>query len=359
MATLTKTGVLLRDTALRYQVLLERLKANEARKLDPVLKAFDKLVRETLASAPKNMTPAQVNGMLRQMHRTSEAIFGKFNENAMVELKRISAHATKTHESIASTAWPDSAPALISPSPAAVWQASLHEPIQATGQLLEPFVEGWSRRTMERVEGAIRNGYARGQTTDEILRIVHGTKSANFSDGIIGGISRREGRAMVNTAIQQTSNAAQMAVYEANKETITGYQFVATLDSHTTEQCMALDGQKFVMGEGPVPPLHVNCRSITIPVIKGVDLSEGRTRASSGADGGEQVSGRLSYFEWLKSQPASFQDEALGSTRGALFRRGGLSADEFARLNLGRDFQPLTLEQMRQKDPAAFSRAGI
>jgi len=42
-----------------------------------------------------------------------------------------------------------------------------------------------------------------------------------------------------------------------------------------------------------------------------------------------------------------------------LFQEGGLTAAEFARLNLGRNFQPITLEQMSVKMPGAFEKAGL
>ncbi len=42
-----------------------------------------------------------------------------------------------------------------------------------------------------------------------------------------------------------------------------------------------------------------------------------------------------------------------------LFRKGGLSAERFAELNLGKNFEPLTLEQMKELEPVAFARAGL
>ena len=47
------------------------------------------------------------------------------------------------------------------------------------------------------------------------------------------------------------------------------------------------------------------------------------------------------YYEWLKTQPAEF-DIAIGTTRAKLLRSGGLSAERFAELQLGTNFQPLT-----------------
>ncbi len=88
-------------------------------------------------------------------------------------------------------------------------------------------------------------------------------------------------------------------------------------------------------------------------------FSKGATRAAKGAEGRGQVDASLSYYDWLQSQPDSFQDAALGKTRAKLFRDGGLSPERFADLQLGRNFKPLSLAQMRELEPLAFVRAGI
>lgn len=110
----------------------------------------------------------------------------------------------------------------------------------------------------------------------------------------------------------------------------------------------------FKLGKGPVPPIHVSCRSTTIAEFKDdlKFLQEGRTRASILGKVEDQT-----YYDWLKKQSPEFQDTAIGKERGRLLRLGGLSSEEFARLNLGRDFQPLTLDEMREKDPVAFVKA--
>ena len=69
-------------------------------------------------------------------------------------------------------------------------------------------------------------------------------------------------------------------------------------------------------------------------------LDKGATQASKGEEGGQQVSADLTYYEWLKTQPAGFQDAAIGPVRGKLLRNGGLSADRFSELQLGQNFQP-------------------
>ena len=105
-----------------------------------------------------------------------------------------------------------------------------------------------------------------------------------------------------------------------------------------------------------------NCRSSTAPVIANKyirdTLRQGATRVSNGDTDGP-VSAGTSYYEWLKTQPAGFQDEALGPMRAQLFRDGGLSAQRFQELQLGKQFEPLTLDQMKELEPVAFERAGL
>ena len=65
------------------------------------------------------------------------------------------------------------------------------------------------------------------------------------------------------------------------------------------------------------------------------------------------------YYSWMKTQPAKVQDSIIGPTRGKLLRNGGISAERFAKLQIGKDFTPLTLKDMRKLDPIAFEKAGL
>ena len=73
-------------------------------------------------------------------------------------------------------------------------------------------------------------------------------------------------------------------------------------------------------------------------------------RSAKGADGGTQVNADVSYYDWLKSQPAAFQDDVLGKTKGAIFRNAGLSTEQFKAATVDRYGNPLTIEQMAEKD---------
>ena len=75
--------------------------------------------------------------------------------------------------------------------------------------------------------------------------------------------------------------------------------------------------------------------------------------------GAQQVRGDLAYYDWLKQQPAAFQDKAIGPVRAKLLREGGLSIERFSELQLDRNFTPLSLSQMKHLEPLAFERAQL
>ncbi|MNT50583.1 hypothetical protein D3C72_1875090 [compost metagenome] len=110
--------------------------------------------------------------------------------------------------------------------------------------------------------------------------------------------------------------------------------FLAVLDSRTTLTCANLNGQTFKLERFPWPPRHINCRSTSMPVVKGMPKVEAP-----------------SYADWLKRQKDEVQNDILGVRRAQLFRSGKLTLDRFSD-NAGR---VLTLEQLKARDGAAFA----
>jgi SPP1 gp7 family putative phage head morphogenesis protein len=204
------------------------------------------------------------------------------------------------------------------------------------GRLLREWVDGLDAGRFARLRDAIRIGVVEGESIDQIVRRVRGTRVLRFKDGILD-ISRRSAEAVVRTAVNHTATHARSLMYAENADVVESWQFVAVLDSRTTEICMGLDGQVFPVGEGPEPPRHINCRSTTVPVLKG-----------------EKPAERQTYGSWLKRQSAATQDEILGSTKARLFRSGGLSVDRFAN-----DNRAFTIAELKHREAAAFKRAGV
>lgn len=225
------------------------------------------------------------------------------------------------------------------------------------GKLLKAFIRGWTRAERERVSGAIRQGFFEGQTNFQIIRTIRGTAAAGYQDGLLA-VTQRNARTVVHTAIQHVSAQTRMATLEANPEVVAEIEIVATLDSKTSQVCRSMDKRRFALDVGPRPPFHPNCRTTFIAITRWSErFSEGATRAAVGANGAGQVSASVSYYSWLKSQPASFQDQALGPKRAKLFRDGGLTLERFTELQLDRNFRPLTLAQMKALEPLAFEEA--
>jgi SPP1 gp7 family putative phage head morphogenesis protein len=360
--------VALVDEGVRLQVLLERVKAGESQRIDAFLREEDRLLRDRLSRA--DLSPGQrtrieallteVRAALKALQDRHSAAFKKRLEQLAALTADIEARSLSAALGGFDVATP-TAPAIR----AAVAAAPLSVRGPGGGMLLEAFIDKWGEANLERIEGVIRRGYFEGQTTEQVVRALRGTKAGNYADGELG-VSRRHARTVAHTALQHVAHVARAETMQANAEILEGYRWVSTLDSKTSELCQSLDGQVFELGEGPMPPAHPNCRSTVVPVTKtfrelGLDLDEppAGTRASVGASGGGQVPARLTYFEWLKAQPQDFVEEALGPTRAKVFLDGGISAEEFAKLQLGRNFEPLTIEQMRERAPKVFRRAGV
>lgn len=69
---------------------------------------------------------------------------------------------------------------------------------------------------------------------------------------------------IIRTVIQHVASVGRTETMVANSDLVKGHQWVSTFDSRTTAQCQGLDGREFKIGDGPLPPIHVNCRSTII-----------------------------------------------------------------------------------------------
>lgn len=345
----------LTNSAVRHQIMLERLKAAEAGEFNKLIPILERQVRETLAKLDepvRGLTRARLNGLLRELRAAQEAALARAQDKLLRRLRNIAAYESN-FEAKSLTAQTPRGVTITAATAKAAWANATAVPLSATGDLLEPFIREMTKREVSMINKVIMRGYSEGWTNDEIARVIRGTKKLNYNDGLMKALGRHTAT-LVRTAVQHVANQAREATWEEND--ITQYRWVSTLDSRTSSQCRSLDGQVFTIGKGPRPPIHMNCRSTTVAIIPGLEnLSDILTRASQ--DG--QVNGSLTYYEWLKAQSAQFQDAVLGPVRGKLFREGGLSAKRFAELQLNSVFEPLSLDEMRKLEPLAFKRAGI
>jgi SPP1 gp7 family putative phage head morphogenesis protein len=162
--------------------------------------------------------------------------------------------------------------------------------------------------------------------------------------------SQQQARALARTVINQVGADTRESVTLANSNLFEGQEYVATLDSRTTFLCAQYDGQMFEIGQGPMPPLHFNCRSLRVDKVKKQYVIPGlvgsRPAVSLTEDGKrdiKQVGSNTKFESWFSRQPESFQRDYLGDGRFELYKRQGLKIGDFVEDN----GKILTLEELR------------
>jgi hypothetical protein len=254
------------------------------------------------------------------------------------------------------------------------------------GKNLKQWADSAQRSDLTRIQQQIRIGMVQGESARDIAARVFGARGAT-------DITRNQADAVTRTVINHVSNAALNEFRQENADLFSEEMLVATLDSRTTLLCAGLDGNTYPVGKAPKPPLHVRCRDIVVGVLDGEVIGErpfvaateqqllreyadehglGRVTSRDQLPRGHksryetfrrarvreltgQVPARTTYQEWLRRQPAAFQDDVLGEARGKLFREGGLTLDKFTH----RDGDELTLDELRQRYKTEWERAGL
>jgi SPP1 gp7 family putative phage head morphogenesis protein len=351
------------DIATRHNVYLQRYAAHEVKQIAAFLEQMDDAVRKALGGKDiTDYTRRRLETLVTSIGEDLTAITGELKTQTLAQAVELAQYETGFEiRSLNQVVDYDFARPTAAQTRAAVLLNPLTIPdSRYGGMILDAFITDAMRPGVERVTAAIRSGYYQGQTTNQILQVVRGTRAAQYTDGIWPNVGR-DAETVVRTSLQHAATQARESVWAANSDIIRGVEWVATLEVSTCNVCGGLDGQVYPMDKGPRPPIHPNCRCATVARLddRYKFLDEGATRFSRGPDGVERVDAKETYFSWLKKQPKDFVDTAIGPTRAKLLLDGGLSAQQFAELQLGRRFEPLNLAQMRELDPVAFARAGI
>lgn len=399
------------DLATRHQVYLERLKAGELQRTDALFQRLNDDLTRVLNALPTSelgvLTLIQRAKLIAAIRDNQQEAYQEHLKRMVVTFRGVAEFSQEFElESLDEVTEDEVEPVVDEEeTAAALWASVTDRAMGATGKLLAAWLGAWMLNEVTRGSDLTRRAISEGWSVSRLLQAFRGTAVNRYEDGLFHS-SRRNTRTTINTAIQHASAAARVHTMEhtefqprgtgarvktdaegrvtsipraakaaaeragitvGTKIRLMGYRWVSILDDVTSQICRTLDGQVFAFGKGPIPPAHANCRSSIIAEVLGRWLKrtpDGRfaprpSRTAKGAAGPVTVRGGTTYYEWLKTQPAEFQNDALGLTRATLFRKGGLSAAAFAKLNLGRNFKPLTLDEMRRLKPNAFRRAGL
>ena len=342
----------------RHAIYLNRFAGGLHNEFLPFLDELRKEISARLAMTQTPANQARLNELIKGIKDIQTEIYDSYQSDLFNQLGEFSEHEADFEINSLNDVYQAE---YIKPAPeqliAAANKATLVFPDSNDVILLKPFINNWTKSEIKRVSDIIRTGYAIGDTNSQMARKITG------KNGVLDKQARRNNRALVRTATNHISSTARHAVMEQNEDIVIGYEWISTLDSRTTSECRSLDGKEFKLTDKyqPKPPIHIGCRSSTGPIFDpklGIDRSRGK-RGAAGSKGRGQVSAKTNYYTFLKNQSVEFQDDVLGPTRAKLLRDGGLTADEFSRLTVDQKFRPLTLAEMRKKNPLAFDRAGI
>jgi SPP1 gp7 family putative phage head morphogenesis protein len=315
------------NSTIRHNVNIQRLAENDSAEM---YKAYKEVVKKIIAHLPfvDDMNKRELNALLAELtalqvdfyKQYKETLYTSFSEFMVSEAVFSASLIEKAVKDYQATI-PDSKKllAILRNTPLSIGK-------NGAGQLLEPFLDNWSKSQINSINGIIRQGWFESAGSRAIIDQVK---------VVTGNQAKRSISAVVRTATNGLANAATMATWQANKDVVMGWQFVSVLDARTTTECASIDSLNKVydIGSGPQPPRHINCRSTMVSVVK---------------DSGPID--QLGYYEWLKTQPKDFVFDVLGPTRGELLISGKLSAKKFADLQLNKRFEPITLTEMIEKD---------
>lgn len=347
----------LRRRAIRHQIYTLRLAGGMSNRLISLIDKSEKDIIDRIASSAlsdESWTRRRLNQTLKQIEKINTAIYNRGQKQITSELIELANYEVGFAAQGITTTLPIQYSVAV-PSAALLESIVKTEPFE--GFLLREWFDELSAARFNKVKEQLRIGVFQGESIDNIVKRVRGTKALNYTDGAMQ-LGRRQARALVRTAVNHVANSARSELYRQNKKLIKGEMWLATLDGRTTLICASRDGQVYKIGEGPRPPAHVGCRSTVTPVTKswkelGVKLSEAPEGTRASLNG--QVPGKTTFDKFLRGESKGFQEEFLGKTKAKLFRDGKLPLDRFVDPT-GEEY---TIAQLAKIERKAFKRAGI
>lgn len=328
------TNARLDEAAIKHAVYLTRLESGVASRMMKLIAKVDADIVRRIAAAPEAPSAARLNRMLDRLREMNAELRRQLKDGLRGELGALAAYeadfAKRAFETIVGMEFDGV-------SPATVRSAAMSQPFQGPHlrwATVPEHIDEWHRRRIRMVDSEIRLSFVEGETTFQTARRVRD----------VLGVNRRTAETIARTATTHIATRAREQFYIENDDIVDKVRFLAILDSRTCPICAALDGQTWPVGAKDTkrPPRHANCRCTLQAVLDEAEFG--------------LMPEATTWDKWLRNQPAAFQDEVLGTTRGRLFRASpGLKLGKFVDRRGGL----YTLDELRAKDAELFERAGI
>lgn len=383
------------DSLVRHQVYLMRVSGGIRNDINGLLNITERAMVDRIRAVltgPTKMSPARMRkaeSLIKQLRQIRSEVWIEIDGVWQETMKDLTTTEVAQVNKMLHTVTPAE---LTTQLPTAAKLQSLVKTLPFEGHTLASWAKKIANDDITRISAQVRIGMVQGEGAQAIARRIVGSARLKGADGVTQ-ITRRNAEAITRTAVNAFSNGAREMFFEENSDLFGKEVFVATLDSRTTPICMSYDGERFLLGTGPMPPLHFSCRSLRVAEINGEVVgmrpakpvsekmivgkyAEGqglgpitkRSQIPYGHKGkydqfqrGElrrmtgRVPAKVTYQIWLEGQSATFQNDVLGPTRGQLFRKGGLKLSKF----VDKKGATITLAQLADTEAAAFKAAGL
>jgi SPP1 gp7 family putative phage head morphogenesis protein len=290
------------DIVVRRQIYIEGLKAAKGQEFALVLSRLRTQLAQRLSGFQYdqlgNATKTALRKLIVDLRAIAKAVFDPYLKALIDWLQRFCRVDTTLLRGVFGDAVPDARTRLQgAPEGDDLWALAIGLPMAATGTLALPFLGALLPMLYVKIERLTLQNYANQSTRDELIRALVGNPNSTKFDGYIKQLNSA-GNAATNTVLQHLANQISNSLGEK----VAGwYEWVSVLDDRTTKICISRDGNRYVFGQGPVPPAHVNCRSTIVPVNKG----DRKTPSS--------------YNDWVRTQPDEFVADALDGRRRARY----------------------------------------
>jgi hypothetical protein len=206
-----------RDILLRRQMALASFERGLTADVLDVLDKTEKDLRVTLIDRLADIEGKDIAGKtttsrlnvlantVGKLRRDSFEEMGSLWDESMKELAQAEAGYLDDHLKHISPVQLDT----VLPDPVALAAMVATQPLQ--GRILSDWASGLGDLDAQRIMDAVRIGVAQGETTDNIVRRVLGTRSLDGSDGVLQ-MTRNDIASITQTAVSTYSNEARQAI---------------------------------------------------------------------------------------------------------------------------------------------------
>lgn len=316
------------DAQILWQVLLLRYSFFVSHRIVDILNGTEgdvaAQIRGALATEPGMRDPNKLAELERLIQRVEAIRRHAWDQGTVIAEQELTdlGRTEVDHEQDVYGAW---LPSLSKPLWLVASAGALAAPFQ--GRAMRQWLQDAAADETRRIRTAIYAGVGLGERPDVIARRVVGSARVRGMDGATQ-ISRNHIDTVTRSGVIHVSAWVRDQFFRLNPQVLDLEQYVAVLDSHTTRLCRGLNGNRYPIGHGPVPPLHMNCRSIRYAVLP---------RNVGGPVPEPEV-----YGTWIRKQSRAVQVELMGATRLQRMRVGTFDPSKFTDYGA----KPMSLEQI-------------